>query len=126
VCTFLAHHRDVATPLFGAEKKIENHHLVHIFVPFVRVLFVYYLFLLVGPLSKLPTPVLFEIKNVFTKVILHCGVLEFSAAERAAFLPFWVRGVMTEVLTNWAIKWSSFFPGPDRGLPSEFQNQKFS
>lgn len=55
----------------------------------------------VSPLRQLPAPTLFEIKAVDTKKILHCGVLEFSASEKAAFIPEWVRGrsiMLAEVL----------------------------
>ena len=33
---------------------------------------------------------MFSIKNPATLIKTHCGVMEFSAAEGTAYLPFWV------------------------------------
>ena len=39
----------------------------------------------------MPQPMTFEIQNVQSRRISHCGVLEFSADQVTAFLPKWVR-----------------------------------
>eukprot|EP00462_Mataza_sp_D1_P019474 CAMPEP_0175130694 /NCGR_PEP_ID=MMETSP0087-20121206/6141_1 /TAXON_ID=136419 /ORGANISM="Unknown Unknown, Strain D1" /LENGTH=604 /DNA_ID=CAMNT_0016412925 /DNA_START=6 /DNA_END=1820 /DNA_ORIENTATION=- len=40
--------------------------------------------------SRLPYPLVFEIRNKKRGVVSHCGVLEFSADENAAYLPQWM------------------------------------
>jgi len=40
--------------------------------------------------AELPKPIIFEIKNVETKKVSHCGVLEFMAPEEHVYLPRWV------------------------------------
>jgi hypothetical protein len=41
--------------------------------------------------NALPHPVIFEVKNTKFDKVSHCGVLEFSAPRKAAFMPQWVR-----------------------------------
>lgn len=40
---------------------------------------------------NMPHPMLFEVKNPKTNRISHCGVLEFTAPDRSAYMPLWVR-----------------------------------
>lgn len=40
--------------------------------------------------TQLPHPIIFEIRNQKVGRTSHCGVLEFSAEERSAYLPAWM------------------------------------
>lgn len=47
--------------------------------------------------ESLPSPVIFEVRNTAMDKISHCGVLEFTAPEPAAFFPRWM---MDNMLLN--------------------------
>jgi hypothetical protein len=39
----------------------------------------------------MPYPVIFQVSNIEFEKVAHCGVLEFTSPEEAAYLPNWVR-----------------------------------
>jgi hypothetical protein len=50
--------------------------------------------------GDLPHPTIFQIENFKSYRMSHCGVLEYSAHDRAAYLPKWVWRVMSNQSRN--------------------------